>query len=60
MNDKQIIAEVLRRELCLPVNITDDEILKNTEGTLIRARMELSIEIERLWSEMKRALLFWK
>lgn len=59
MEDKQLVG-VLRRCLNLPNTITDAEILEKTEGTYLRARAESTIAMDKLWSEIKKVLFWWR
>ncbi len=55
----QQLARMLRYHLNLPDTVSDAEILAMTDGTLLRARAELSIAMSNLWSEIKKALFWW-
>ena len=44
----------LRRELNLSkVDVTDDNLLKDTSGTFIFARIEFAMSLHGLWKELK-------
>jgi hypothetical protein len=60
LHENQQLIKMLRKYLNLPDTISDAEILKMTVGTLLRARAELTISIDNLWSEIKKVLFWWR
>ena len=55
--NEQLVIDVLRKELSLPDNVTDEEISVITKGTFIRAQVELYVALHLLWSEIEQFCL---
>jgi len=54
MTNNQLVSR-LRQELYLiEEQASDEEILRMTEGTFLRARCEVGIAIDELWTEFLR------